>query len=63
MAKSNKNAPGTGTGLYQNKSNIKWIVLSFSIVISVSSIYYTNILVEQLKEREKQQIQLYAKAL
>ena len=62
MAKSN-NSSSSGSGLYQNKSNIKWIVLTFSILISVSSIYYTNILVDQLKERERQQIQLYAKAL
>ena len=48
---------------YQNNSNLKWVVLAASVVISISSIYYTNILVDQLKERERQQVQLYAKAI
>lgn len=48
---------------YQNNSNIKWVVLVASILISIGSIYYTNILVDQLKERERQQVQLYAKAI
>jgi len=48
---------------YQNNSNLKWVVLVISILISVGSIYYTNVLVEQLKSRERQQIQLFAKAL
>jgi signal transduction histidine kinase len=34
-----------------------------STIISIGSIYYTNILVEQLKERERAQVNLYAKAL
>lgn len=49
--------------LYQNKSKIKWIVLGVSVVISVGSIFYTNVLVKQLEEREKRQIELFAKAL
>lgn len=32
-------------------------------MISIASIYYTNVLVDQLKEREKQQVQLFARAL
>ena len=48
---------------YQNNSKIKWIVLAISIVISVGSIYYTKILVDQLKAREKQQVVLFARAL
>ena len=48
---------------YRNNSNLKWIVLVVSVLISISSIYYTNILVDQLKERERQQVQLYAKAI
>ena len=52
-----------GFDIYTNKSKIKWIVLSVAITISIGSIFYTNILVSQLKEREKKQIQLYAKAL
>lgn len=48
---------------YQNNSKIKWIVLVVSVVISISSIYYTKILVDQLKAREKQQVVLFAKAI
>jgi signal transduction histidine kinase len=48
---------------YQDNTNLKWIILVVSVLISVSTIYYTNILVEQLKEREKNQVRLFAKAL
>lgn len=48
---------------YRDNSNLKWIILAVSVVISVSSIYYTNVLVEQLKQRERDQVQLVAKAL
>ena len=48
---------------YRNNSKIKWIVLAVSIIISGASIYYTEILVRQLKEREKQQVILFAKAI
>lgn len=60
MAKQNKTV---GIDLYYNKSKIKWIVLVVSVLISVASIYYTDILVDQLKERERKQIELFAKAL
>ena len=49
--------------IYQNKSNLKWIVLVASVIISAGSIYYTNILVEKLKDREKSIIKLYAETL
>ncbi|MEO7991559.1 MAG: HAMP domain-containing sensor histidine kinase [Chryseolinea sp.] len=48
---------------YQNNTNLKWVVLGISVLISIGSIYYTNVLVDQLKERERQQVQLYAKAI
>ena len=48
---------------YQDHTNLKWIILIVSVIISVGTIYYTNILVEQLKEREKNQVRLFAKAL
>lgn len=48
---------------YQDNANLKWIILAVSTVISISSIYYTNILVDQLKERERNQMKLYARAL
>ncbi|MBT1690120.1 sensor histidine kinase [Dawidia soli] len=52
-----------GLAFYQNNSAAKWIVLGVAILISGGSIYYTKILVDQLKERERQQVQLYAKAI
>jgi hypothetical protein len=48
---------------YQDNTTLKWIILIVSVIICVGSIYYTNILVDQLKEREKQQVELFAKAL
>jgi K+-sensing histidine kinase KdpD len=51
------------TDFYQNNSKIMWIVLAVSVVISISSIYYTRILVNQLRDREKQQVVLFAKAI
>jgi signal transduction histidine kinase len=48
---------------YQDNTKLKWIILAVSVIISISSIYYTNILVEQLQERERNQVRLFAKAL
>ncbi len=48
---------------YQDNTKLKWIILIVSVIISVGSIYYTDILVDELKEREKQQVELFAKAL
>ncbi len=53
----------TTLDLYQNKNRIKWLIFICSVVISFGSIYYTNRLVGELKEREKRQIELLAKAL
>ncbi|TRX61291.1 HAMP domain-containing histidine kinase [Fulvivirga sp. M361] len=60
MAEVNKSG---GIDLYYDKSKLKWIILSISVLISVGSIFYTNVLVNQLKERERRQIELYAKAI
>ena len=57
------NKSTVGFDIYFNKSKIKWIVLAISILISAASIFYTNVLVEQLQNREKRQIELFAKAL
>jgi len=62
MAKNQKSSVGV-LDLYHNKSKIKWVVLAVSVIISVGSIYYTNILVKQLEQRERRQIELFAKAL
>ena len=48
---------------YQDNIKLKWVILVVSVVISISSIYYTNVLVEQLKARETRQVNLYARAL
>ena len=48
---------------YQDNTKLKWIILAVSVLISISSIYYTNVLVEQLKQRERNQVRLFAKAL
>jgi nitrogen-specific signal transduction histidine kinase len=48
---------------YKDNTTLKWIILVVSVLISGGSIYYTNILVEQLKRRERQQVELFAKAL
>ncbi|WP_373492800.1 sensor histidine kinase [Aquiflexum sp.] len=48
---------------YQNKNRIKWLIFISSVIISFGSIYYTNLLVEELKERERRQIELFAIAL
>ena len=48
---------------YRNSTRIKWIVLSVAALISIASIYYTNFLVNNLKERERRFIELYATSL
>lgn len=48
---------------YKNNSKIKWIVVIVSTLISIGSLYYTNVLVGQLKAREKQQVLLFAKTI
>ena len=59
----NKFQDFTTLDFYQNKGNVKWIVFGLSLLIGLGSIYYTNTLVEELKEREKKQIDLFARAL
>lgn len=61
MAK--KNPLPASMDFYRDNTKLKWIILAVSVLISAGSIYYTNVLVDQLKEREKQQVELFAKAL
>lgn len=49
--------------IYQNKSTLKYLVLTVSLIIGTASIYYTNLLVDDLKAREQELIQLYANTL
>jgi K+-sensing histidine kinase KdpD len=53
----------TSVDLYSNKKQVKWLVILVSLVIGTGSIWYTNRLVEELKERERRQIELLSKAL
>src|SRR5690606_14115770 len=55
--------PIPSSDLYHHNPRLKWIVLAVSFLISVGSIYYTNVLVDQLKLRERQQVQLFARAV
>ena len=48
---------------YGSNTNVKWIMLVLSILISIGSIFYTDVLVDQLKDRERKQVELFAKAL
>lgn len=59
----NKKAVIPSADFYKNNSNLKWVVLALSVLISIGSIYYTDMLVAQLKQRERQQVQLYARAI
>lgn len=59
----NKFQDFTTLDFYQNKGKVKWVVFGLSLLIGIGSIYYTNTLVEELKEREKKQIDLFARAL
>lgn len=51
------------TDFYQDNTNLKWIILVVSVIISAASIYFTDILVGKLKERERDQVKLFARAL
>jgi signal transduction histidine kinase len=53
----------TSVDLYSNKNQVKWLVVLVSIVIGSGSIWYTNRLVNELKERERRQIELLSAAL
>lgn len=53
----------TTLDLYKNKKQVKWLVFLVSVVIGAGSIWYTNLLVEELKERERRQIELLSSAL
>ncbi len=53
----------TSIDFYQNKKQVKWLVFLVSLLIGSGSIWYTSILVEELRERESRQIQLLSSAL
>ncbi|MDH3710859.1 MAG: ATP-binding protein [Cyclobacteriaceae bacterium] len=49
--------------LVKNKSKLNYLILVLAFFIGVGSIYYTNLIVNQLKKREQNQIELFAKTL
>lgn len=61
MASQSNNS--TTLDLYTKRSNMKWVVLAVSIIIGIGSIFYTNILVNKIKKREKRLIEQFANAL
>ena len=48
---------------YQDNTKFKWVMVAVSVLISIGSIYYTNVLVNQLKARERAQVGLFARAI
>lgn len=53
----------TSVDLYNNKKQVKWLVVAVSLIIGAGSIWYTHRLVEELKLRERSQIELLSNAL
>jgi len=53
----------TSIDFYKNRRQVKWLVVALSILIGAGSIWYTNRLVEELKARERRQIELLSSAL
>ena len=49
--------------LYQNKFEFKIFIVAIAFLIGFASLYYTNTLVQKLVQREKEQINLFGKAL
>jgi K+-sensing histidine kinase KdpD len=53
----------TSIDFYQNRKQVKWLLVVVSLLIGAGSIWYTNSLVEELRERERRQIELLSSAL
>lgn len=63
MAKKNQNRSHKSLDLIKKKSTINLVAVSVAFFIALASVYFTRIIVEQLKSRELGIIQLYAKSL
>ncbi len=48
---------------YQHKNTVKFLVLFIAAVIVAVSVYYNNFIVDILKKREKQSVDLFAEAI
>lgn len=62
-AKESKNLSDKSLDLIKKRSTINLVVVSIAFAIALASVYFTRIIVEQLKDRELGIIQLYAKSL
>lgn len=49
--------------LYQHQSTVKFIILLVAALIVAVSVYYNNFIVDDLKDREKQTVDLLARAI
>ncbi len=63
MTKESQNLSHRSLDLVKRRSTINLIVVFLAFAIALASVYFTRIIVEQLKERELGIIQLYAKSL
>ena len=63
MSKENPFSPSSRYKIYHNQTPYKWLALILAFVIGSASIYYNNIIISQLKDREEKSIRLYANAL
>lgn len=45
------------------RPHLKWILVGVSVLISSGSIIYTNSLVDQIRDREQRQVEIYASSL
>lgn len=63
MPKERKKIYDKSLSLIKRRSTINLVVVALAFVIALASVYFTRIIVEQLKERELGIIQLYAKSL
>ena len=52
-----------GFDIFENRYRINYLILAIAVLIGLGSIYYTNLIVDQLKERERNQVTLYANTL
>jgi signal transduction histidine kinase len=63
MNKDNPFISSNRFDIYDSKSRFKWLSIFLAVFIGFASIFYTNILVSQLKDREQRLIRLYARTL
>ena len=63
MAKENQKLSDRSLDLIKRRSTLNLVVVSIAFAIALTSVYFTRIIVEQLKQRELGIIDLYAKSV